>query len=125
MTRRARADSSIEPSPFPFLDVMAAKFGGVFYYYLGPVPRLVITDPVLIRSLLVQNYKSYEKTSLAKAFTLLGKGLLLASGESWAHQRKLLNPAFNHAEINVRGWMTSNNLCNAMTCSTSTVVRYH
>ena len=93
----------MEPSPFPFFDVMAAKFGGIFYYYLGPVPRLVITDPLLIRSFFVLNHKSYKKTSVAKAFTLFGKGLLLASGDSWAQQRKLLNPAFNHAEIKVRG----------------------
>ena len=93
----------MEASPFPFFDVMAAKFGGIFYYYLGPVPRLVITDPLLIRSFFVLNSQSYEKTSVAKAFTLFGKGLLLASGDSWAQQRKLLNPAFNHAEIKVRG----------------------
>ena len=82
-----------------------ATFGGTFYYYLGPVPRLVITDPLLIRCLFVQNYNSYEKTSVARAFTLFGGGLLLASGDSWAEQRKMLNPAFNHAEIKVRKCM--------------------
>lgn len=57
----------------------------------------VLSDPALIRHVLVDNAANYEKDDLQKRVlgTGLGKGLLLAEGEMWRIQRRALAPLFS------------------------------
>ena len=88
-------------SPIPFYDVMHSKYGSVYTYCAGFIPRLVINDPALIKQFLVTNNDCYIKNRIMRNFSLFGNGLLTSSGTLWAHQRKIIRPAFNIKEIKV------------------------
>lgn len=97
--RKARANPSWTSSPMPFVAMLAAKYGSTCYYCVGPIVRLVITDPKIIRQAYVNNNDCYVKSSFTRSFKLFGNGLFTASGHLWARQRRLINPAFHHKEI--------------------------
>ncbi|OAD08328.1 hypothetical protein MUCCIDRAFT_124347, partial [Mucor lusitanicus CBS 277.49] len=73
-------------------------YGGIFTYH-GPwnIPRVAVTDDVLLKQILTSNEYDYIKTPEASAFLrrFLGDGLLTAEGQTHRHQRKMLNPAFS------------------------------
>jgi cytochrome P450 len=73
-------------------------YGGIYTFH-GPwnVPRVVVTDSVLLKQVLTSNEYDFIKTPEASAFLrrILGDGLLTAEGEKHRHQRKMLNPAFS------------------------------
>lgn len=69
-----------------------------FMYWFGPVPRIVIPQPELIREMLCNKSKQYEKPEpTTHVRQLLGDGLATSQGEKWCRQRRLISPAF-HAE---------------------------
>jgi cytochrome P450 len=76
-----------------------AKQYGDFYVYHGAwnVPRVVVTDHILLREILTSNEYDYIKTPETSDFLrrILGNGLLVAEGSAHRHQRKMLNPAFS------------------------------
>ena len=57
----------------------------------------VLSDPALIRHVLVDNAANYPKDDLQKRLLSpgLGKGLLMAEGEMWRGQRRALAPLFS------------------------------
>ena len=56
----------------------------------------IINTPDAIRHVLVDNYENYTRTpvSIRVLRPILGKGLLIAEGRAWKHQRRTLAPAF-------------------------------
>jgi cytochrome P450 len=74
------------------------KYGGLFVYH-GPwnVPRVVVTDHILLKQVLTSNEYDYIKSPDTVKFLkrTLGNGLLVAEGATHRHQRKMLNPAFS------------------------------
>ncbi|KAG5545990.1 hypothetical protein RHGRI_018228 [Rhododendron griersonianum] len=61
-----------------------------YFTWLGPTPRLNITDPKLVKEIL-SNYEVFQKPTTSK---LLLTGIFTYDGEKWAKHRKLVNPAF-------------------------------
>jgi cytochrome P450 len=59
-------------------------------------PMLVVSDPIAIRYVLVDNAANYRKGVLQTRILRpgLGNGLLTAEGESWRLQRRAIAPAF-------------------------------
>ncbi len=59
-------------------------------------PMCVVSDPVAIKHVLVDNARNYRKGVLQTRVLRpgLGNGLLTAEGESWRSQRRALAPAF-------------------------------
>lgn len=56
---------------------------------------IVITNPLYIRQVLVDNNKNYGKSfAYEKVALLLGNGLLTSQGDFWRKQRRLIQPAF-------------------------------
>jgi unspecific monooxygenase len=57
---------------------------------------IIMSRPAGIQHILVDNSENYRRTpaSIRILRPLLGKGLLLSSGEDWRHQRRTLAPAF-------------------------------
>src|SRR5450755_2491799 len=55
-----------------------------------------VNTPDAIRHVLVDNYENYTRTpaGLRVLRPILGKGLLIAEGKAWKHQRRTLAPAF-------------------------------
>jgi cytochrome P450 len=62
--------------------------------WLGPTPRLTITDPKLIKEILSKT-DVFQKPALNPLGKLLVAGLISYEGEKWATHRNLVNPAFH------------------------------
>jgi cytochrome P450 len=79
-----------------------AEMGGIVLVRAGNKPGYVVTDPELVRYVLQDNVKNYEKHSRAwrRLRHTLGNGLLFnAGGESWRRQRRIAAPAFHRPRI--------------------------
>src|SRR5262245_38476881 len=74
--------------PVRFLTRLAADYGDIAYFVLGPQEIYFINHPDLIRDVLVTNNRNFTKSrglELAKKF--LGEGLLTSEGEFHRRQR--------------------------------------
>src|SRR4051812_16422513 len=57
--------------------------------------QLLLNDPEAIRHVLVENWENYGRNISTRRVLqpLLGRGLLLAEGAAWRHQRRTIAPA--------------------------------
>lgn len=87
-------------SPIKFLSQLAAEYGDVAYFKLGPQPVVLINNPDLIRDVLITHNKQFMKgEGLQRAKRLLGEGLLTSEGDFHLRQRRLAQPAFHRQRI--------------------------
>ncbi|WP_181233349.1 cytochrome P450 [Enhygromyxa salina] len=74
--------------------------GDVVVIRLGRTPAYVINHPDLIRQVLVQDAKKYNKgVQFERARPYIGNGVLSAGEPLHLRQRRLMQPAFHHAQI--------------------------
>lgn len=68
---------------------------------IGKRPILIINNPQLVRQVLIRDVDRFPKSDLmVGALTpLVGDGIFISGGERWAHQRRLIDPAFAHMRI--------------------------
>ncbi|CAJ1947410.1 unnamed protein product [Sphenostylis stenocarpa] len=80
----------------PHFVAWSNQYGKRFIYWNGIEPRLCLTDTALIKEFLSKynslSGKSWQQQQGSKHF--IGKGLLMANGEHWHHQRHMVAPAF-------------------------------
>eukprot|EP01018_Ginkgo_biloba_P037269 Gb_00446 [translate_table: standard] len=77
-------------------------YGKRFIFWWGMEPRLTISEPELIKELLSAKHGlSYGKSQLQQKGVkdFIGKGLLMANGQEWANQRRVVAPAFHHDNL--------------------------
>uniref|UniRef100_A0ACD5XL45 Uncharacterized protein n=1 Tax=Avena sativa TaxID=4498 RepID=A0ACD5XL45_AVESA len=72
-------------------------YGKLFVYWYGSEPRLCLTDADMIKEFLSSKYahatgKSWLQRQGTRHF--IGRGLLMANGARWSHQRHVVAPAF-------------------------------
>ncbi|KAI8007928.1 hypothetical protein LOK49_LG07G02974 [Camellia lanceoleosa] len=84
----------IVPHFLPFHHHCVSLHGKDYFQWLGPTPRLTITDPKLIKEILF-NYEAFQKPGMNPLGKLLVTGLLGYEGEKWAKHRNLINPTFH------------------------------
>ena len=74
-------------------DIVSVPFFGVTSFTLN--------DPDAIRHVFVDNHDAYARTPITRRMLrpILGRGLFLAEGEDWRHQRRALAPAFTPRAI--------------------------
>ncbi|CAL5342129.1 unnamed protein product [Camellia sinensis] len=84
----------IVPHFLPFHHHCVNLHGKDYFQWLGPTPRLTITDPKLIKEILF-NYEAFQKPGMNPLGKLLVTGLLGYEGEKWAKHRNLINPTFH------------------------------
>ena len=90
---------SFRKAPTEFLAKLAL-LGDVTSFRMGPQQGYFLTDPEMIRDLLVVNAHKFKKgRALQRAKNLLGEGLLTSEGEFHLRQRRMIQPAFHRARI--------------------------
>ncbi|KAK0576432.1 hypothetical protein LWI29_017385 [Acer saccharum] len=98
------SDHHIIQRVVPTYHKWSLKYGTTFLYWFGSNPRLTISDPDMIKEVLMNNDGSFEKIEfdpLSKL--LLGDGLVGLDGDKWAVHRRIANQAFNMERV--KGWM--------------------
>lgn len=80
----------------PHFVAWSSQYGKRFIYWNGIEPRMCLTEAALIKEFLSKystvSGKSLQQQQGSKHF--IGKGLLMANGEDWNHQRHIVSPAF-------------------------------
>ena len=74
-------------------------YGRVFGYYEGYTPVLSVSDPDILREILVKDSNNFNHR---KPFPLAPRkslGLFLENGEQWHRSRTLLTPAFSAGKL--------------------------
>ncbi|KAI3665534.1 hypothetical protein L6452_44161 [Arctium lappa] len=89
-------DHDIVPRLLPHFVLWSKIYGKRFIYWNGTEPRMCLTETELIKELLVKHStisgKSWLQQQGCKHF--IGRGLLMANGDDWHHQRHIVAPAF-------------------------------
>ena len=84
----------------PFFQNLAAQYGDISYFKLGPQQAFFINHPDYIKDVLVTNHQNFIKgLALQRSKRLLGEGLLTSEGDFHRRQRRLAQPAFHRARI--------------------------
>lgn len=67
----------------------------------GKRPIFIVNHPHLVRRVLVENVANYPKSDLmvGALSPLVGDGMFISGGETWARQRAMIDPAFAHMRI--------------------------
>ncbi|XP_028763703.1 cytochrome P450 CYP72A219-like isoform X2 [Neltuma alba] len=90
----------ILPRASSFVNHIVNKYGKSTFIWLGPVPRIILTDPVLIKEIMNKVY-DYPKPHSNPLIRLLATGLAVYEGEKWAKHRRIINPAFNIEKLKI------------------------
>lgn len=86
--------------PAGYCTAAMLEFNDLVRLDLGITSIYLVTLPEHIHHVLVENHENYWKGQLfQRARFLFGKGLVLNEGESWRHQRMLMQPAFAHRRV--------------------------
>jgi cytochrome P450 len=86
--------------PLPFFQNLAAQYGDISYFRLGPQEAFFLNHPDYVKDVLVTNHQNFHKgLALQRAKRLLGEGLLTSEGEFHRRQRRLAQPAFHRTRI--------------------------
>ncbi|WVZ98486.1 hypothetical protein U9M48_043925 [Paspalum notatum var. saurae] len=91
----------------PQYSVWPARYGRPFVYWFGPWPRLVVSDPEIVKAAMTDSTGAYDKSGSGGnnplARQLIGEGLVGLSGEKWARHRRVISPAFNMERV--KAWI--------------------
>lgn len=96
--------SEMQRDPLGFLR-RTRQYGDVVRMRFVFSDTYLIYDPDSVKHVLQENNRNYNKDVYTyKLFRpFLGQGLLLNDGESWLHQRRLMQPAFHRKRIATYG----------------------
>ncbi len=67
---------------------------------VGGTQRLWVTDPALVKTILLDEREKFQKQSQIRLLSpLLGKGILTTEGAEWKWQRQASAPMFRHQDL--------------------------
>ncbi|XP_057954988.1 cytochrome P450 CYP72A616-like [Malania oleifera] len=106
LSRESRSDEQTQQLPphdilprlNPFLHQMVTTHKNEFIVWQGATPQLTISNPKLIREVLLNKLGCFNK-SMASAPELFVKGLASYEGSKWAKHRQIINPAFHMEKL--------------------------
>ncbi|MFF8789385.1 cytochrome P450 [Streptomyces sp. NPDC015125] len=85
--------------PLEFLDSLTA-YDQIVAVYLGPTPTYVLAGPEVVDRVMVADAGHFAKgRSFEKLRDYLGEGLATSEGPFHLRQRRLMQPAFHHRQI--------------------------
>jgi cytochrome P450 len=87
-------------NPLPFFTHLARTYGDIVTYRMGGEQVFLVSDPHLIKDILVTRSRNFTKgRGLQRVKRLLGEGLLTSEGEHHLRQRRLMQPAFHRDRV--------------------------
>ena len=91
----------IQRDPLAFLRQNAQAHGDFIHFPLGLWNVYLLNDPALIKHVLQDNNRNYNKNTIQynTLSVVTGRGLLTSDGETWRQQRRLIQPAFHRRRI--------------------------
>jgi cytochrome P450 len=94
-------------SPMEAITAIARRYGGVARVPLRGKHLYVVSDPEVLKEMLVAHRQKYMKNIRYRHIqALLGQGLLLSEAAEWRRQRVITQPAFKPEAIDAQmGWM--------------------
>lgn len=87
---------------FPsLLEYNQLKKNGVFGFYYSLSPVVMITDPLIIRDILIRNHQYFynRKTEVDESIDPVGASLFSMHDDDWKEIRALLSPAFAASKL--------------------------
>lgn len=68
---------------------------------IGRRPVFIVNDPDIVRRIFIEDRQHYPKSDLMVSGLrpLLGEGVLISGGDTWEHDRAMLEPAFMHMRL--------------------------
>ncbi|KQK08830.1 hypothetical protein BRADI_2g44170v3 [Brachypodium distachyon] len=85
----------IVPRVAPHLYNTVKEHGNVCITWFGPIMRVIIAEPELVRDILSNKSGHFEKFTNKRLAKLMALGLANYDGEKWAKHRRMPNPAFH------------------------------
>ena len=87
-----------------FLSKVAAEYGDVAWFKVGPIGVVLLNHPDYFREVLQTNNRNFVKgRPLHLAKRLLGEGLLTSEGDFHMRQSRIVQPAFHAERIQAYG----------------------
>ncbi|OEL30493.1 Cytochrome P450 72A14 [Dichanthelium oligosanthes] len=86
---------AVVPRAMPLFHHAMEEHGKTSITWSGPVPRVTIADPELVRQVLSNKFGHFEKLGLGQLQRLLHNGVSAHKGDKWARHRRIINPAFH------------------------------
>ena len=95
-------------NPMEFLEKVALEHGGIARVNMGAYYSYLVSDPKLIKEVLVDHYDKYKKNTRYKQVRMvIGEGMLLSEGDVWKHQRSHAQPKFTAKSLDQQvDWIT-------------------
>jgi cytochrome P450 len=92
---------AIQRDPLGFNMSMFQRYGNVASIRFLIWPTYMIFHPQDVKHVLQENHRNYSKDTYLTYFLkpLLGLGLFTNDGQSWLHQRRLMQPAFHRKQL--------------------------
>lgn len=92
---------AIRSSPPIYLLQLAKKYGDIVKFQ-GAFPVYSISSPESVREILTKAWPEFTRDTIDYKVisTVFGKGLVTNEGESWARQRRLMQPVFGSKSVN-------------------------
>lgn len=89
-------DGFLEGTAFLALKKYEEQFGGVYKLLLGPKSFIIVSDPVVLKHILRDNSKAYDKGVLAEILApIMGTGLIPANPDVAKARRRAILPGFH------------------------------
>lgn len=95
-------------NPMEFLEQVALEYGGIARVNMGSYYSYLVSDPKLIKEVLVDHYEKYKKNTRYKQVRMvIGEGMLLSEGDIWKQQRTHAQPKFTAKSLDKQvDWIT-------------------
>jgi cytochrome P450 len=92
---------TIQRDPLGFTMSMFQRYGNIVAVRFLIWPTYMIFHPQDVKHVLQENHRNYSKDTYLIHFLrpLLGQGLFTNDGQSWLHQRRLMQPAFHRKQL--------------------------
>ena len=90
-------------NPMTFLQDVAEEYGGIARINMGAYCSYLVSEPKLIKEVLVDHYDKYKKNTRYKQVRMvIGEGMLLSEGMVWKEQRTRAQPKFTAKALNAQ-----------------------